>query len=127
MGYHKHHAIIITGFLSNRNQELQAIHDFALEIGCSISPISEEVINGFQSFVVYPDGSKDGWTSSNEGDERRDKLVELLRMGHIETFYVGGSYDWVEIMYGGDDERDLVTRSSGKDRIEKLPKHKRPE
>ncbi len=35
-------------------------------------------INGYLSFFVAPDGSKEGWSESQNGDEAREKLTLWL-------------------------------------------------
>lgn len=52
--------------------------------------------NGYQTFLIPPDGSKEGWDPSNIGDEERKRLKTFMRKNHP---YV----DWTEITYGGDD------------------------
>ena len=56
--------------------------------------------------MVPPDGSKEGWDESNEGDKRRDALFEYMATLKM--------IDYVEVAFGGDLERDMevVTRSS---------------
>lgn len=34
--------------------------------------------NGFTSYIFGPDGSKDGWTTSREMDERRALFIQLV-------------------------------------------------
>lgn len=57
-------------------------------------------VNGYCSFMVAPDGSKEGWDASETGDQRREAFVKFLRdkrtTGHL---YV----DFVEVLYGDDD------------------------
>ena len=55
-------------------------------------------INGYKSFVLLPDGSKEGWQESDDGDALRFRLMN--RLG--EDDYEDGSspWDWVAIGYG---------------------------
>ena len=108
MGYIRHNAIIVTTGYADK--ELAAAHTYAVELGCSVSPISESVTNGVQSFAVFPDGSKERWQESTEGDERREALIRHLRA----TAYDDGSspLDWVEVQYGDDNGQTLVIRDS---------------
>lgn len=58
-------------------------------------------INNYQSFFIPPDGSKEGWCDSNEGDKRRKRFVKYLDQQREED----GStcLKWVEIQYGDND------------------------
>lgn len=93
MGYIRHHAIIVTG--GDWQKEFEPTYKEAEKLFKQISPIIESPINGYRSFFVAPDGSKEGWVASDKGDADRDKFKEILRKSHL---------DWVEIQYG-DDER----------------------
>lgn len=56
------------------------------------------VVNGKQTIVFAPDGSKKGWQTSAEGERLRNKLIEKL-----ESFnYDDGSnpFDFVEVGFG---------------------------
>lgn len=99
MGCMRHHAIIVTDW--NKNAVTNA-HAKATEIGCCVSPVSEVVVNDYGSFCVFPDGSKEGWEDSNNGDEQRNLLVQYL-----ETLPL---LDWVEVVFGPDSEWFGVTR-----------------
>lgn len=88
MGYIRHHAIIVTGYTE---EGIGRAHAKALEIFtssfpdyrerelfCWVSPISPPAINGYQTFFVGPDGSKEGWTASDFGDDLRQKFIDWL-------------------------------------------------
>ena len=45
-----------------------------------------------------PDGSKEGWDTSNQGDDLRQRFIEELAK---DNFNDGSSpWDWVEVGYG---------------------------
>ena len=99
MGYHVHHAIAVTSWSA---ASITEAHRLALEVfaGTSlVSPLCDGVINGFASFFVAPDGSKEGWPESDEMDARRATFIIALR--NISRSYVG--LDWVEVAFGGDE------------------------
>ena len=54
--------------------------------------------NGYLTVVLTPDGSKEGWASSDEGDGLRDRFLAKLR----EFDYGDGSNPWtvVEVSFG---------------------------
>jgi len=55
------------------------------------------------SFAVFPDGSKEGWPESNEGDTKREMFRAYLNR---QRWRDGSSpLDWAEVQYG-DDEGD---------------------
>jgi hypothetical protein len=35
------------------------------------TPIMHSPVNGYKTFFIPPDGSKEGWGPSNDGDEER--------------------------------------------------------
>jgi hypothetical protein len=71
MGYMRHHAIIVTSW---KRELLEQAHARAVELGMSVSEVTGEVTNSYRSFLVAPDGSKEGWDTS-------DDLQELQRAG----------------------------------------------
>lgn len=62
-----------------------------------ISPIVESLINHYYTFFIAPDGSKEGYDLSEDGDRIREKTIELLEitknkldphiLNYIELFY----------------------------------------
>lgn len=98
MGFVRHHAIIVTGF---RAKEAEKAYEFAKGLEMSLSEIKTSPVNGYISFCVFTDGSKEGWPDSDKGDEQRKAFIEYLRSEFIED---NSSYlEWVEVWYGGDD------------------------
>lgn len=98
MGYIRHHAMIITDCDLER---IRDIHRFATL--CSLNPTSimDSPVNGYRTFFIPPDGSKEGWEPSNEGDEERKRFKQFIRKRHPYC-------DWTEISYGGDDGHSQV-------------------
>jgi len=107
MGYMRHHAIIVTSWQKER---LIEAHEVAERYFNNVSSIIHSGINGYTSFFVPPDGSKEGWADSDLGDDRRDKFLRWLD----EQKYDDGSthYDWVEVQYGDDEKITKITRHS---------------
>ena len=65
-----------------------------------ISPIVGSLISGYYTFFIAPDGSKEGYDLSDDGDRIRAKVIELL-----ESFATNdGTYpvSYVELFYGDD-------------------------
>lgn len=109
MGYIRHHAIIVTSW---DEKAASRAHKKATALGCQVSPMAVSRVNADRSFCVFPDGSKEGWHDSNDGDERRDALVAWLQKN--EFVYDDGSspFAWVEVAYGNDDAKAEVTRDA---------------
>ena len=99
MGYMRHHAIVVT----SGTRRLSLAHDKAEEIFPYVSPISPEGVNGYQSFFIPPDGSKEWWDESDRGDASRDKFVGYLRYLPVA---------WVEVQFNDDGGNTRVTRDS---------------
>jgi len=51
--------------------------------------------NGLHCFVVFPDGSKEGWQASNLGDEAREAIKK--RVQEIETAIGWKTFRWFEV------------------------------
>jgi hypothetical protein len=99
MGYMRHHAIVVTG----NGKHLEAAHDRAVQLGMTVSAVERSDTNCVESFCVFPDGSKEGWERSDEGDSQRDALISGLSREWLQ---------WVEVQYGDDERRTFVTRHS---------------
>lgn len=78
------------------NEEIKEVRKFA-EL-CNLNPtdIMDSPYNGYMTFFIPPDGSKEGWQPSNDGDEERNRFKRFIRKRHLYL-------DWTEISYGGDD------------------------
>lgn len=107
MGYLRHKALIVNGWDA---KAVELAHDAVAAIyekgGMRqlVSPVVSHVTNGGASFFVAPDGSKEGWDTSDRGDELLDEAKDLLDThAHL---------DWCEVLCGGDDDEFAVLGSS---------------
>ena len=108
MGYIKHNAIVVTSW---EDKAIEAAAQTAVALGMSVIGPSEPVTNGYRSILVCPDGSKEGWDTSDEGDERRAQFRKWLEWGNKDEEY--GSFEWVEITYGFDfEDAQVVAHAS---------------
>lgn len=98
MGFIRHHAMIVTDWDTDRIQDL---HRFATLCNLNPTPIMDSPYNGFRTFFIPPDGSKEGWQHSHDGDEERRRFKQFIRKRHPYC-------DWTEISYGGDDGHSQV-------------------
>lgn len=106
MGYMRHHAIIVTGAIP---EKLHAAHAAAQSIFPVVTAIVDSETNGYGSFMVPPDGSKEGWEESDEGNTRRELFLDALSDLRYPDGY---PFEWVEIQYGDDDRETVVTHHS---------------
>lgn len=110
MGRMRHHAIVVTCW---DETELIAARAAALTAGCAVTLIGPPTTNGYVSFLVVPDGSKEGWPESDRGDTARDTFVAWIR---AHTYGDGSNrYDWAEVQYGDDDLESRLLRSGDDD------------
>lgn len=107
MGYMRHHAIVVTSW---KTELLEQAHAKAVELGMSVSDVTSEGVNGYRSFLIAPDGSKEGWDKSERGDEQRAALIEWLDDQRYEDRST--ALDWVVVQFGDGDQETLVIRDS---------------
>ncbi len=74
MGYYNHHAVIVIGW---NEKQVSAARRRAKKIGLGVSSIVKTEF-GDSSFLIGPDGSKEGWDDSDRGDERREEFRDYM-------------------------------------------------
>lgn len=110
MGYIRNHAIVVSGWSAER---VMRAHTCALAtferhgLGRLVSGIVQHITNGGAAFFVSPDGSKEGWEPSDQGNAARAELIAWLRSKDAADLYL----DWCELVLGGDDGEYTVTAS----------------
>ncbi len=98
MGVVNHNAIVVTTWSDDRANELQSWISQQSERDQELIVRVGSWVNGQHSFFVAPDGSKEGWEDSDEGDALRDRIVERLAVDGYED---GSSpWSWVEVGFG---------------------------
>lgn len=102
MGYIKHEVVIVTGWDAATVAEAHA--KATALCGDMVTPITEARINGYRSFFIAPDGSKEGWAESDTADEQRKAFRAWLR-AHDDRL----GLRWVCVVYGDDAPRITVT------------------
>jgi len=103
MGFHAHKTLIVTSY--NAGLILTA-HDKACALFSArgVSNLSDALVNGFSSFAVWPDGSKEGWSESDDVDELMRTYILWLE---DQQFSDGGNaLDWGLCQFATDD-RDV--------------------
>lgn len=106
MGYMRHNAIVVTTYDKERATEAHRVAENLLP--GLVTPIVEGWVNGYCSFFVAPDGSKEGWEDSAKGDEARNRFVEWLDEQRFDDNST--PFCWAEVVYSGDDRGASVTR-----------------
>lgn len=107
MGYIRHHAIVVTTY---DVKQIDAAHNEAARLGLDITGMLQTTVNEWHTFLVGPDGSKEGWPESDVGDGKRDQFIAWL---DGQRFDDGSSpFDWVEVQYGDDELETKVCRHS---------------
>lgn len=106
----RHDAIIVSICGDLQHSSIETAHEVATRMCANVSPIVGSTINGYHSFLVAPDGSKEGWPESREGDQGRAEFVHWLDAQQYED---GSSpYDWVEVRFADDGPASIVAESS---------------
>lgn len=104
MGYMRHHAIVVTSW---KKELIQEAHDKAKEIfNGTATEILQSTMNGYLSFFIATDGSKEGWNDSNLGDLRRKRFINWCKKQVHEDG--SSSLNWAELFYGDDEDKARI-------------------
>jgi hypothetical protein len=101
MGYIAHDAVMVTASDYTEMPDVDAFRRSLPEEWrpLVIGPI-RSLTNGYLHFIFLPDGSKEGWDTSDQGDEYRQQFADLFSIGCSDG---SSPFDIVKIRYGGDD------------------------
>lgn len=114
MGYIAHHALIVC--ISEYAMDPERRHKFGTpDIPAyrnSLPPEFQPLLigpiraaaNGDYIVALLPDGSKEGWDTSDEGDRIRNELISMFNFRYDDR---SSPFDVVEVRFGGD-EPDLA-------------------
>ncbi len=69
-----------------------------------VSPVIDSLINGYCSFFIAPDGSKEGYDASDDADKIRRLVVSYLMTPSMKASEV----HFVEMSYGSDDVKAVI-------------------
>lgn len=108
MGYYQHDAVIATDmcapgsprFGGTPDPDIAGLRESMPEAlrHLVIGPVSHAA-NGGVTYVFLPDGSKEGWDTSDAADEWRERFIDRFRW----TYSDGSSpFDVVHVTFGGD-------------------------
>jgi len=107
MGYIRHEAIVVTSF---GEEYIQKAKKFAEGLKLHTTGIVK-TINGYCTFLIAPDGSKEGWIESDEHEQARKDWCVWADKQSVNGVY----FDYAYISFGGDDDHCRVIQYSGKD------------
>jgi hypothetical protein len=115
MGYIRHHAIIVTSwdtYISKAHAKATEIFgkpksDFHMGPIAAVTPVTDSTVNFYQSFMVAPDGSKEGWDHSDQGDLARAEFIQWLKDDSCCA--------WAEVQYGDEEGYQRVLDGSNFD------------
>lgn len=107
MGYIRHHAIIVT---ASYGEHAATAREHAIGLGLIVSPLMLSEVNGYETFLVAPDGSKLGWETASRHAIARESFVKYLE----SLVYEDGSspVKWAYVQYGDDEGVTKVLRDS---------------
>jgi hypothetical protein len=120
MGTIVHKAIIVTSY---DERSIMMAHRQALVCftgtACRVTPVTEEGINGYRSFMVATDGSKLGWRGHKDADIGREAYKTWLKAEHKKNDALlprdmdfAFAVEWLEVVYGECDEW-MISESNG--------------
>ncbi len=104
MGYMRHHTIVVTGW--DREDTRKAHNQAVKQFGHLVSQVVDSRLNGYVSFFIAPDGSKEGWSASHNGDDAREYFKSWLRESR-------NSASWVEVQFADEDGDNRIVDDSG--------------
>lgn len=111
MGYFVHHTISVT---SMQREQLAEARSFAIGLGAHVSELVEGQTNGVASFMIAPDGSKEGWEDSAAGDVRREAIKNWLR---ARAYSDGSTHlKWFEVEHPEDEAPRVVDHQNKRQR-----------
>lgn len=99
MGYIRHQAIVVTGRDNSAHGGTNCIgvaRGRAVALGLLCSEIVAGGVNGYLSFLIAPDGSKEGRKTSDDFENLRAEWIRQTRESE-------SCVDWALVSFGGDD------------------------
>ena len=92
MGLVQHHALIATTSWDERIEKAKAWIDLLEPEDREFFLISPVGVNGETSIVLFPDGSKEGWPQSEQGDVRREQFIEQVLKKDPGWMWIEGTF-----------------------------------
>lgn len=108
MGYIRHEAIVVTSY---NKDYVKTARGFANSLELDTTEIIT-TINGYSTFLIAPDGSKEGWDKSNKHEQARIDWCSWAKQQYKDGIY----FDYAYISFGGDDAHCRVIRYGNEER-----------
>lgn len=97
-----HDTIVVTSW--NRAL-LKAAHSKAKSLMTHVSGIVPGTVNSYTSFMVAPDGSKEGWAESDEANTARETLLAWMDGKAYEDG--SNSLEYVAVRFGDEEAPEV--------------------
>lgn len=115
MGYIRHNAVLVT-YWDDKHPKLQAAIDNLPDEARRCIHTHKHPSNFLYTTLYLPDGSKEGWKTSDDHDEWRQAFIDAANQLDMEVLELrfGGDDDAVEAAYSnhGDNRVSGTLRSS---------------
>ena len=98
MGVINHNAVIATTWSLEKADNLQEWIETLGDKRRLIIRAKETLVNGYHTFIVVPNGSKEGWEDSDNGDRLRERVIIRLSKDNYEDN--SSPWNWVEVGFG---------------------------
>ena len=98
MGVENNECVIATTW---NDEAVETIQKWILSLSKeeqSLFAILPSLVNGKQTIVLAPDGSKKGWETAKQGEKLRNRFITRLEGLNYEDN--SGPFYWVEVGYG---------------------------
>lgn len=105
MGHIAHDAVLVTTWASKEDY-MPDVEAFRASMPEQFQPLLvgpiPSVTNGYVTYLFAPDGSKDGWETSEEAAQWRERFINLWK----SPWEDGTPFEIVAIRYGSDEAID---------------------
>jgi hypothetical protein len=99
MGYFRHRCVVVCTWNEEIHAKIFAWMESLLPEERKLIGVSPPMVNGYRSFICWPDGSKEGWAESDVGDKVAAGLKDFIdEDGDSMT-----CCDGFTVVFGGDD------------------------
>jgi len=111
MGYERHDAVIVVVSGYQAPPDVDAFRESLPEEWrrLVIGPV-ESIANGYKIFAFLPDGSKEGWAPSDDGDKYRYRFRQLFGFEYKDG---SSPFSVCWVNFGGDDRKHIEVTLGG--------------
>ena len=114
MGYMCHHAVIVSScdkkLIEKARQKAVEIFGRYPDTKPLVSNMVTANVNNYRAFFIAPDGSKEGWSASDEGNECRKDFLDWVK---AQAFEDGSNMlGWALVQFDDDEEDNKLLEAS---------------